>query len=57
MNEDVETNDINVNGIRHIYCDETWSQNHSTCEPSPLQFEGGGETINFTNIFPTILQL
>jgi hypothetical protein len=46
-----------LNGVRHVYRDDTWSQNHFTYSPKPMDFLGRrGTTQNFHRI-PSPLHL
>jgi hypothetical protein len=44
--DDIEDNDgsgttnIDLNGVRHVYRDETWSKKFFTYDPKPMAFRG-----------------
>jgi hypothetical protein len=49
--------DVDSNGFRHKYRDETWSQKCFTYDPKPQEFLGRRETMQFFHHLPSILQL
>ena len=43
--------------MKYLYCDETWSKNHFTYDPQPMEFHAVALSSIFWRAFPTMLQL
>jgi hypothetical protein len=48
---------VDLNGVKHAYRDETWSNKFSTYEPQPRKFRGRRGASRFFSHLPTIMQL
>jgi hypothetical protein len=48
---------VELNGVKHVYKDETWSQNFFTYDPKPKEFTGRSCTSRVFPHLPSILQL
>jgi hypothetical protein len=47
----------NQNGIKHIYCDGTWKQEHFIYDPKPQEFVGVSKPNVVWNQFPIMMLL
>ena len=47
----------NMNGIKFLYRDDTWTQNSCTYDPPMLEFVGRRRNTRFFENFPTILTM
>jgi hypothetical protein len=56
-NDDIDTTNIDLNGMRYVYRDETRSKNFFTYDPKPMEFRGRRGTTRFFEHIPTTLQL
>jgi hypothetical protein len=55
--EEIDGENTVIDGVKHKYRDETWSQRFFTYDPKPRDFIGRRSTTQFFRLIPTVMQL
>jgi hypothetical protein len=57
VEDKVEDETDDVNGVKYLYYDETWSKNNFTFDPPHMTFSDRKDTMRNFHRMPTILAL
>jgi hypothetical protein len=57
LEDDADNENVNCDGIKHMFRDETWSQNNFTYDPPRMAFSGRQGTTRTFHRMPTMLAL